>query len=53
MKVKLKEDYLGWKAGVPYFAQPIFWHDEERVSVNLPGSDICVLMKWEEIEVVE
>lgn len=53
MKVKFKEDFYDWKAGCIYPAEPVFWNNEPRVKVYFPGHAMTILMKWEQIEVVE
>lgn len=53
MKVKIKKDIGIWQAGQIYLALPFILDKEEGVKVNFPGTDICIFLKWEEVEVVE
>lgn len=55
MKVKFKNDFYEWRAGVVYDAEPTFMDNlqpKERVKVFLPNSVICVLVPWDMVEVV-
>ena len=53
MKVKLNRDIYDWRRGVPYYGEPIFYDNEQRVKVHLPNSSLCVLVKWDDIETAE
>jgi hypothetical protein len=53
MKVILKRDIYDWKSGVKYDAEPIFLDGEQKVQVHLPGTVICIAVRWDDIETAE
>ena len=56
MRVRMRRDIHGGllEAGGIYRAEPFFYELEQRVKVYLPGSsDVCVIVDWDDFDVVD
>lgn len=54
MKVKVKKRIHGGllSPGVEYEAEPMFFDGRQKVKVHVPASVVCVIVGWDDIEIV-
>lgn len=54
MVVKVKKRIHGGllSPGVEYEAEPMFFDGRQKVKVHVPASVVCVIVGWDDIEVV-